>query len=216
MNIDIVSDVVCPWCYLGKRRLEKALEQAPQADLAIAWRPFRLNPDMPADGMDRRAYMRAKFGTDDVVKVHQRLVDFGREIGIPFAFERITRAPNTLHAHRLIRYAGQHGDQHAAVEGLFRGYFVEGRDIGDRDTLAEIGAASGLDRAAVAAYLASDEDAAAIRAEDEYARQIGIQGVPCFIINQQYALSGAQPPEAFLEVFEVARKGSDGDPSALV
>jgi predicted DsbA family dithiol-disulfide isomerase len=214
MKIDIVSDTICPWCYIGKRRLEQALTLAPQADLEIGWRPFQLNPEMPAEGIDRKEYLRAKFG-DASGRNYERVAAIGREVGIPFAFDRIQRTPNTILAHRLIRYAARDERQDAVVETLFRGYFTEGRDIGDKDTLAELAAASGLDRDAVAAYLAGSEDDETIRSEDAFARQIGINGVPCFIVDRQYAISGAQPPEAFVELFEMVRQGGD-NPAEIV
>jgi predicted DsbA family dithiol-disulfide isomerase len=209
MRIDIVSDAICPWCYIGKRRLEKALEMAPQPELEIGWRPFQLNPEMPVEGIDRKAYLRAKFGDDAGGKNYDRITGIGQEVGIPFAFDLIRRTPNTILAHRLIRYATREKQQDPMVEALFRGYFTAGKDIGDPETLAEIAAATGLDAAAVHAYLAGTEDDETIRSEDAFARQIGISGVPCFIIDRQYAISGAQRPEAFLEVFEIAKQGGE-------
>lgn len=215
MIIDIVSDVVCPWCYVGKRRLEQALIKAPQPDLEISWRPYRLNPDMPDEGMDRKAYMRAKFGDDKGSGAHERLIEIGREVGIPFAFDRIKRAPNTLRAHRLMRHAERAGRQNDLAEALFRAYFIDGQDIGEIDALAAVAAGVGLDQAEARAYLASDADSEAIRAEDQYAREIGIQGVPCYIIDRRYALSGAQPPEAFLHVFDIASQPDSKDKAEL-
>jgi len=206
MIIDIVSDAICPWCYIGKRRLERALAMAPQSVLQVGWRPFQLNPDMPVEGMDRQEYLRRKFGDRVGGNMYEAVKEAGREEGIPFAFELIRRTPNTLLAHRLIAFARRENRQDEAVEALFRGYFTAGADIGRIDTLAELVEPVGLDPGRVRAYLESDEDLASIKAEDQFARQIGIQGVPCFIIDRKYALSGAQPPEAFLEVFELAKK----------
>ena len=206
MIIDIVSDAICPWCYIGKRRLEKALAMAPQSDLQIGWRPFQLNPDMPADGMDRKEYLRLKFGDSAGGNRYQAVEDAGRGEGIPFAFDRIKRTPNTILAHRLIRFAQREGRQEEAVETLFRAYFTEGANIGEIETLTGLAPAMSLDQDRVRAFLQSDEDEAAIRAEDKFARQIGIQGVPCFIIDRKFAVSGAQPPETFLEIFELAKK----------
>lgn len=215
MKIDIVSDAVCPWCYIGKRRLEQALTLAPQSDLDIGWRPFQLNPDLPAEGVDRKEYLRAKFG-DAAGRNYDRITAIGQELGIPFAFDRIQRTPNTILAHRLIRYAAREQRQDQMVETLFRGYFTEGQDIGRADTLADLAQLAGLNRDVVAAYLAGGEDDDTIRAEDAFARQIGISGVPCFIIDRQYALSGAQPPEAFVEVFDLAKNGGGEQPADLV
>ena len=215
MIIDIVSDAICPWCYIGKRRLEKALVMAPQPDLQIGWRPFQLNPDMPAEGMDRKEYLRLKFGDAAGGNRYQAVEDAGRGEGIPFAFDRIKRTPNTILAHRLIRYATRVHLQDEVVETLFRAYFTEGEDIGDRATLVKLAAAAGLDGTTVDAYLGGAEDDDTIRAEDAFARQIGISGVPCFIIDRQYAISGAQPAEAFIEVFDLARSGGES-PAEIV
>jgi predicted DsbA family dithiol-disulfide isomerase len=211
MIIDIVSDAICPWCYIGKRRLEKALALAPQPDLQMGWRPFQLNPDMPPEGMDRQDYLRLKFGDRGGGNMYQAVEEAGREEGIPFAFDRIKRTPNTILAHRLIRFAQREGRQEEAVETLFRAYFSEGATIGEIDTLVGLADAMKLDPAAVRAFLESNAEDEAIRAEDKFARQIGIQGVPCFIIDRKYAVSGAQPPEAFLEVFELAKKEAAGE-----
>jgi predicted DsbA family dithiol-disulfide isomerase len=215
MIIDIVSDAICPWCYIGKRRLERALLQAQQPDVRIGWRPFQLNPDMPPEGMDRKDYLRAKFGDDSGGKRYEQVIAAGREEGIAFAFERIKRTPNTILAHRLIRFSVGQNRQAEMVETLFHGYFVEGVDIGDAGTLASLAAIAGIDKAKAAAFLAGKEEDDTVRQEDAFARQIGIEGVPCFIIDRQYAVSGAQPPEAFLEVFELARKEQSADSPEL-
>jgi predicted DsbA family dithiol-disulfide isomerase len=215
MIIDIVSDAVCPWCYIGKRRLEKALQMAPQPDLQIGWRPFQLNPELPPEGIDRQAYIEAKFGTRDRAAAHRRVAAIGESVGIPFAFDLIKRTPNTILAHRLIRYAARENLQDAVVETLFRGYFIEGQDIGDAQALAELAASAGLDADKVAAYLAGNEDEETIRSEDAFARQIGISGVPCFIIDRQYAISGAQEPAAFLEIFKLAKENAGKEAAEL-
>lgn len=209
MIIDIVSDVVCPWCYVGKRQLERALELEPQQGLQVNWRPFQLNPDMPEEGMERGAYLRAKFGDDAGGDRYARVRAAAASVGLDLAFDRIRRTPNTLRAHRLIRWSAAIGAQDLMVETLFRAYFVEGEDIGDPAALARLAAAAGFLEADVAAYLASDRDAEALRAEDAFARQVGITGVPCFIVDRKFAISGAQPPEAFLEIFEAARRHSE-------
>ena len=209
MILDIVSDVICPWCFIGKRRLERALAQAPQPDLQIGWRPFQLNPDMPAEGMARDAYLLAKFGDAKGGRMYDHVRTAGAEEGIAFAFERIQRTPNTIKPHRLIRRAGVAGKQDAMVEAVFRAYFLDGEDLSDDATLIRIAHAAGLDPTETAAYLAGEEDAAEIRAEDAFARQVGINGVPCFIVDRKFALSGAQPPEAFLEIFSLARREAD-------
>jgi predicted DsbA family dithiol-disulfide isomerase len=214
MRIDIVSDAVCPWCFIGKRRLERALAQSPQTDLEIGWRPFQLNPEMPAEGMERQAYLRAKFGDRAGGDMYANVRAAGAEEGIPFAFDRIKRTPNTLLAHRFIRRAAALGRQNDIVEALFRAYFLDGQDIGAVATLVDIARATGLDAAETEKYLQSDEDAETVRAEDAYAREIGISGVPCFIVERKYAVSGAQPPEVLQDVFErVRRELAAGEPA---
>lgn len=205
MYVDIVSDTICPWCFIGKRRFEKAMALSGRNDIMVAWRPFQLNPDMPADGMSREAYLTAKFGnTERMQKIYGAITETGQGEGIDFRFDRIARTPNTLASHRLVKYAAKHGEQDAVVEALFSGYFMNGRDVGDFETLADIAAETGLEREAALNYLSSVEDRDEVMAADVYARRLGINGVPCFIVNRKYAVSGAQPPEAFLQVFQLA------------
>ena len=212
ITVDIVSDTVCPWCYVGKRRFEEALaNRPPDLDVYVGWRPFQLNPDMPAEGMDRQAYLSAKFGGDDRAEhVYSAIREAGASTGLDFDFAGMARQPNTLDSHRLIDRAGRaaegsegrRGLQDAVVERLFRACFMEGRDIGDRETLVALAADAGMDAEETRAYLESDEDVERIRQEDTMARQMGVQGVPCFIVNRQYAVSGAQDPAVFLKAFE--------------
>lgn len=209
MIIDIVSDVICPWCFIGKRRLERALALAPQQELQIGWRPFQLNPDMPPEGMDRGAYLEAKFGSARGGRMYDQVKAAGAEEGIAFAFDRITRTPNTIKPHRLIRRAADEARQDAMVEALFRAYFLDGADLTDDATLVRIAQGAGFAADDTAAYLAGDRDEAQVRNEDAFARQVGINGVPCFIIDRKFALSGAQAPEAFLEVFELAKREAE-------
>jgi predicted DsbA family dithiol-disulfide isomerase len=208
LSIDVVSDVVCPWCFIGKRRLEGALAlyakahpdaPAPQ----VTWRPFQLNPGMPDEGMPRAEYVQRKFG-DRGGAVYDRVSGVGREVGIPFAFDRIARQPNTLAAHSLIEAAQAHGVQDAVVEALFRAYFLEGVDLTVPENLAAIAAAAGLERATAEAWLddSSKRDGAA--AEDQRAREIGVEGVPFFIFNGRLAVSGAHPAETLLEAMNQA------------
>lgn len=204
MLIDIFSDTVCPWCFIGKRHLERALAETGIADAEIHWHAFQLNPDMPAEGRDRKAYMAEKFGPDAEQRIHTRLDAAGRAAGIAFQFDKIVRSPNTLDSHRLIRLAARHAKQDATVEALFRSYFIEGRDIGDRKTLLAIGAALGLDDD-LAAWLTGDAEAASVRDEDRTARQLGISGVPFFIFERRHALSGAQPVDVFIQALHTAR-----------
>ena len=203
--IDVVSDVVCPWCYVGKRRLEGALRAT--GDVEVRWRPYQLDPTIPAEGRDRQAYMRAKFGDGPrVAETQARLTALGEEIGVAFDFPAIRRSPNTLDAHRLIRFAGEAGAADAMVERLFSDYFEHGRDIGDRAVLVEAARACGLDGEAVAARLASGEGGDEVRAEIEEARQVGVQGVPFFIFASKYAVSGAQSEDVLAQAIARARE----------
>ncbi|HVA35049.1 MAG TPA: DsbA family oxidoreductase [Stellaceae bacterium] len=208
MRIDIVADVICPWCFIGKRRLETALAQRPAIAPDITWRPFQLNPDMPAEGMPREAYLAAKFGGQAHAKrINQAAVDAGNSVGIPFAFEKIQRTPNTLAAHRLVRFAQREGRATELVDRLFAGYFIEGRDIGNSDVLAAIAGESGLDAATARAFLAGASERAEVLADDAGARRLGINAVPCFIFDGQYAISGAQEPAFFFPVFDLVQNG---------
>ena len=193
--IDVVSDVVCPWCYLGKHRLEAAIAMVPEIAVEVRWRPFQLDASVPPGGMDRAEYIRRKFGdTGRIEPVHQRLTEWGHTVGIDYHFERITRSPNTIDAHRLVRFVPE-PQQNDAVEALFKAYFTDGRDVGDHAVLADIGSAFGLDRGGALARLAGGQARAAVLAEIEEAYRIGVSGVPCFILNQRYAVMGAELPE---------------------
>lgn len=203
MRIDIVSDTVCPWCYIGKKRLERALAQRPDLDVEIGWRPFQLNPDMPAEGVDRATYLAEKFGGRERAKnIYQRVIDAAAGEGIAVDFDAMTRTPNTLASHSVMRWAAEAGVQHLFAEILFRRYFTEGQDIGDHAILADAAAEAGMDRARVLADLAAGRDRDTVAAEDQLARDMGISGVPCFIIDRKYAISGAQDPAYFLQVFD--------------
>ena len=195
--VDIVSDTICPWCYIGKRRFERALVLSGRTDVAVAWRPFQLNPDMPAEGMTRDDYVRAKFGGGDRPRqIYQAIAESGREAGIEFQFSRIKRTPNTVLSHRLVHWSAKNDIQDEVVAELFKAYFEEGLDIGDLETLVEC----------ARRYLMGDEGRQEVVASDVYARRLGINGVPCFIVNRKYAVSGAQPPSAFVEVFNLAER----------
>ena len=204
MQVAIVSDTICPWCYIGKRRFERARAGRP-AGLAVEWRPFQLNPDMPADGVDRQRYMVAKFGSEErVAEIFGAIEEAGEPEGIQFVFDRIARTPNTMNSHRLIEFAGQRGAQDAVVEALFRRYFEQGEDIGDCAVLEAAGVDGGLDEDEVRRFLSGTEGAEQVRSESEAASRMGISGVPCFIFEGKYAVSGAQPPDVFERVFELA------------
>jgi predicted DsbA family dithiol-disulfide isomerase len=205
--VDIVSDTICPWCYIGKRRFERALDVSGRNDVALSWRPFQLNPDMPAEGMSRDDYVRAKFGGGDRPRqIYQAIADSGREAGIEFQFSRIRRTPNTILSHRLIYWSSKNERQDETVGELFKAYFEEGLDIGELDTLVDIAQRAGLDGQATRHFLISEGGRQEVVASDVYARRLGINGVPCFIVNRKYAVSGAQPPSAFVEVFNLAER----------
>ena len=210
MNIDVVSDVVCPWCFVGKRRLEAALASADGSSVAVRWRPFQLDPTIPAQGLERRAYMRAKFRDDArLAEVHARLTALGAEVGIEFDFDAISRSPNTLDAHRLIRWAAASGAQDEVVERLFSAYFEHGRDIGDRTVLTEIAVECGMDAESVGRQFAGEGDIEAVRGEIAEAQEIGVTGVPFFIFASRFAVSGAQSAEVLARALESARSGGD-------
>jgi len=206
MRIEIYSDVVCPWCFIGKRRLEQALETGGYAQQArIAWRPFELNPAMPRGGMDRRAYLQAKFGGAEALRgVEDRLAKAGEADGIEFAFDRIARTPNTFDAHRLIWFAEQQNCQDEVVEALFHSYFTTGREIGSLNSLTEIAFDCGLSREEVERFLASDQAVQEVRAEEATGHRLGIRGVPYFVLNGSVAISGAQPPDIFVSALQQA------------
>ena len=212
LTVDVVSDVVCPWCYIGKRRLAAALarlrDAEPDLPVHVRWHPFQLNPDLPPEGKDRAAYLAAKFGGPErAAQVYERVRAAGETVGIPFAFDAIERQPNTLLAHRLIAWAQgrREGDADALVEALFRAYFLEGRFVGDREELVKLAQDAGFDPDDARTFLASDELRDAVAEADVRAREMGISGVPFFVFGGKTAISGAQEPEALLEAIAQAR-----------
>jgi predicted DsbA family dithiol-disulfide isomerase len=210
--VDVVSDVVCPWCYIGKRRLEAAIAQMREAEpdlpFEVRWHPFQLNPDLPAQGVDRKAYLEAKFGGPERAKqVYERVTAAGKSVGIPFDFDAIERQPNTLDAHRLVAWAQSRneGDTDALVEGLFRANFLEGRYVGSVDELVALAGEAGFDAADARAFLESDALKDVVTDSDRRAREMGIGGVPFFIFDGKTALSGAQEPSAIVAAIQQAR-----------
>jgi predicted DsbA family dithiol-disulfide isomerase len=201
LHIEVYSDVVCPWCYVGKRRLERALSELKGAVKAeVTWLPFQLNPTMPNEGLERTAYLEAKFGSLDAFRqMEEQVLAAGVEEHIAFAFDKIARTPNTFLAHRLIWYAGREGCQNAMVDSLFNGYFEEGADIGSHSILAQL-----ADRARLKAepFLRGQDGTAEVKAEESAGHRLGIRSVPYFLLNGTYALSGAQPPDRFVAAFK--------------
>lgn len=217
MKVMIVSDTICPWCYVGKRRFERALAERTDVKPVIEWRPFQLNPNMPTEGLDRRAYMRAKFGTDErAEEIYRTIQDAGDDENIPFAFDLISRVPNTIGSHRLISWSLPSGRQDSVVEILFRSYFLSGRDIGDIDVLVEVAAMAGLNETEARAYLSGEKGIEQAQAESSEAHRLGISGVPCFIFDSKYAVSGAQGPEVFLQVFDLALQPDGADQAKVL
>lgn len=209
LHVDVVSDVVCPWCFIGKRRLAAALAavavEHADPDVRVNWHPFQLNPDLPPEGVDRRSYLENKFGGPErAAQIYERVRAAGATVDIAFAFDRIERQPNTLDAHRLISWAQARGAGDAIVDVLFRAYFLDGRAIGDRDVLADIAGEAGLDHDAARTMLASDEGADTIRALDRRVRELGVDGVPFFIFGDKVAVSGAQEPAVLADAIRQA------------
>ncbi len=209
IEIDIVSDTICPWCYVGKRRIERALDGFDADAVRIRWHPFQLNPGLPPEGMDRDEYVASKFGGADAAQaVYDRIREAGAEEGIAFAFERMPRTPNTFASHRVVHFAAREGLQNEAVEALFRAVFVDGRDIGDFEALVDIGAECGIDPVALAEYLASIEEVDLLRAGEERSRRMGVTGVPFFIIGGRYAVTGAQDSAVLRGVIDTVAEES--------
>ncbi len=216
LTIDIVSDVVCPWCYIGKRKLEAALALPGAAALppvVIRWHPFQLNPDLPETGMPRKQYLEDKFGGPErAAAIYERVRTAGSAVGLALNIDGITHQANTLAAHALIAFA-QQDDQDGSdmKERLLKAYFVENRNIGDTEVLATIAAEAGLDADAARAFITSPEQRAAVAESDQQARQLGVSGVPFFIFNRQLAVSGAQDPQTLLDAMQQAVAGVPAD-----
>jgi len=201
VKLDIISDPICPWCYIGKTLLDRALEAEPEHPFEIEWHPFQLNPDMPLEGMDRRAYLEGKFGgKEQAVKVYGQIDQHARDVGLELDLGAIKRTPNTLNAHRLIHWAGIEQRQSMVMSALFRAYFKEGRDIGEVEILADLADTCGMDAALVQRLLATDEDLEGIREKDAGFRKMGVNSVPTFIIAGQHAVPGAQSVEVWRSV----------------
>lgn len=209
LQIEIIFDPSCPWCYIGKRQLHKAIASRPQYPVELRWWPFLLNPDMPPEGADRTTFLIRKYGSEARVgRIFRAIAHVGHSVEIQFAFDRIGRAPNTVNAHRLIRFADQFDQADMAVEALFHSHFVRGLDIGDLSVLQDVGQVLGLDAAALKRYLSSDEDIQLIYEANERAHRLGINGVPAFVFAGSFVICGAQDPKVLSRMLDVAHKAS--------
>jgi len=217
IKLDIISDPICPWCYIGKANLDAAIKKVGTNPFQEEWRIFQLNPDMPSQGMDRKTYLESKFGGPERAKeIYGRIEGAAEEAGIQVKFDKIMRTPNTMDAHRLIRSSRTTGLQTALVEQLFRRYFEEGQDISDHQTLLEAAESIGMERGVVAELLEGDADLDLMRDEDKAAREMGVNGVPCFIVAGKYVVQGAQPPETWENIIRellTAQENPEAEPA---
>jgi predicted DsbA family dithiol-disulfide isomerase len=216
MQIDVIADTVCPWCFIGKRRLARAMAMRPDLPFDVKWRPYRLDPSVPREGMDRQVYMRLKFGEDPkkIVEMHKLIIAEGEKDGIAFDFEAMTRRPDTMNSHRLIRWAEAAGVQDDVVERLFIAYFENGEDISDIRILADIADLCGMDGVEVAELLEGDTDIALVERDDQLAREMGVTGVPAMIFAGKLAVSGARDADLLLGVINRAEQMQAGEPES--
>ena len=213
VRLDIISDPICPWCYIGKAGLDVALATHPDHPFTVEWHPFQLNPDMPPEGMDRRAYLEAKFGgKEGAARAYAPVVEHAEKAGLTINLDKMERTPNTIDAHRLIHWAGIEKRQSYVVDLLFKAYFVEGRDIGDHEVLADIADTAEMDAAMVSRLLASDSDIDDIRKRDAHSREMGVNSVPTFIVAGRHAVPGAQPAEMWEKVIADVNAQLAADP----
>jgi predicted DsbA family dithiol-disulfide isomerase len=205
LRIEVVHDLVCPWCYLGVRRLLRTLRRRPDMGFDLVWRPFLLNPDMPRAGMSRPEYIIRKFGGEERARrLYSTITEVGRQEGMTFRFDRIRRTPSSVDAHRLVRYAARFGHADAMVEALFAAHFSDGLDVGDHQVLTAIAAEYGLDPVSVRRFLATEDESSAVHADNLRAHRLGINGVPCFVVEGTHAIAGAQEPEVIERLLDVA------------
>jgi predicted DsbA family dithiol-disulfide isomerase len=205
IDVDLIADLACPWCYIGLARLDRARAMRPDWPIRLRWWPFLLNPTLPLEGMDRAAYLRAKFGGDEAARqVYRRIVESAQGDGIAFAFERMKRTPNTILAQRLILFAEREGHGEDLIRVLFRALFEDGRDIGHLGTLLELAEKAGFDRAAAETFLRSEEQASEVVMAHQRAERLGVRGVPVFVVDREQAIAGAQPPEVLAGLLDVA------------
>lgn len=209
ITIDVVSDVVCPWCFIGRKRLQQAIDLTPELDIVINWRPFQLDPTIPAQGKDRKTYLREKFGNTRSDEIHDELIKLGEDNDIEFDFDAIEISPNTLDAHRLIHWSSQAGPgiQDRLVGVLFSLYFEQGQNIGEHEVLVSAATQVGMDGAVIARLLESDVDKKTVREEIDTANRMGVRGVPCYIIDQKYAVMGAQSADVLADAIRQAADG---------
>ncbi|MEJ8573256.1 DsbA family oxidoreductase [Microbaculum marinum] len=216
IQLDVISDTICPWCYIGKRRLEKAMALRPDIRVDVRWRPYQLDATIPSGGVDRKEYLERKFGGPErAQQIYANIRAAGAEEDIPFAFEKIARTPNTINSHRLIRWAATADRQDAVVERLFQRYFLEGGDVESPEALVEIAREQGMDADLIAELIAGDADVELVEREIRTAQKIGVTGVPCFIFLNSFGVMGAQSPEFLAEAFDralaEARQPEDAD-----
>jgi predicted DsbA family dithiol-disulfide isomerase len=205
LQIEVVFDLVCPWCFLGVRRLRRMLRARPDVRADLIWRPFLLNPDLAPQGVPRQEYLVRKFGGEDRARrLHGTIAELGRAEGLEFRFDRIRRVPHSLDAHRLVRWAGRQGASDAMVEALFLAYFADGADVGDAAVLAAVAARQGLDGVAARRFLATAAEVEAVHADNLRAHRLGINGVPCFVVGGRHAIAGAQEAEVLERLLDVA------------
>lgn len=217
IRLDIISDPICPWCYIGKAHLDRAAAEAGENPFDVSWRIFQLNPDMPPEGMDRRRYLETKFGGAESARaIYGRIEAAAAEAEIEVHFDRIKRTPNTMDAHRLIRWSRTTGNQSGLVDLLFRRYFVEGADISDHAVLLGAAEAVGMERAVVEQLLSGDADLDLLREEEDAARRMGVNGVPCFIVGGRHVLQGAQPAKTWAQVIRELLAAQDGTREAAI
>ncbi len=205
LTIEVVYDLVCPWCFLGTRRLRRALRSRPEVFADLIWRPFLLNPDIGPGGVGRQDYLARKFGGEERARrLHTTIAEMGRIEGVPFRFDRVRHIPPSLDAHRLVRFATRHGLADDMVDALFSAYFSRGADLGDAHELATIAASLGFSHTAVLAFIASGQEAESVHADNLRAHRLGINGVPCFVVAERHAIAGAQEPEVLERLLDAA------------
>lgn len=205
MRIEVFSDLICPWCYIGRHRLHMALAMRPHLTVSLHWLPFQLNPEIPSGGMEHESYLAAKFGSRERARQVYRLIEQTADAdGLPLNLGSIAKVPNTIDAHRLVRHAARSDRAEPVIDKVFSAYFEEGHDIGDQEILLAIGEEAGLNRDELIDFLNSTRDILPVRTADISARRMGIHAVPCFILDEQFAIAGAQEPETFLPIFDVA------------